>query len=172
MALAPAVHGEQDQIRTIFNIADDDAAFLPGLPSHGREVQRDQRLAMPPGAATQMYRWVTRLDVRSVLPSIAVPTLVLHRKNNSHSRLAYGRYLAENIPGARLVELPGGDCYPFHTQEGAGVLDEIQEFLTGVRKGPPARARAGHRAVHGHRRFDRSRCGDRGCPLARGTGAA
>jgi len=99
---------------------------------------RYQRLAMPPGASTEMYRWITRLDVRSVLPTIAVPTLVLHRKDNAHYRLAFGRYLAENIPGARLVELPGADCYPFHTPEGAGVLDDIHEFLTGVRQGPSA----------------------------------
>lgn len=99
---------------------------------------RYQRLAMPPGASTEMYRWITRLDVRSVLPTIAVPTLVLHRKENRHYRLAFGRYLAENIPGARLVELPGADCYPFHTPEGAGALDDIHEFLTGVRHGPSA----------------------------------
>jgi hypothetical protein len=71
-----------------------------------------------------------------VLPTIAVPTLVLHRKDNRHYRLAFGRYLAENIPEARLVELPGADCYPFHTPEGAGALDDIHEFLTGVRQGP------------------------------------
>ena len=99
---------------------------------------RYQRMAMPPGASTQMYRWVTKLDVRSVLPTISVPTLVLHRKDNRHYRLAFGQYLAEHIPGARLVELPGTDCYPFHTRESAGALDEMQEFLTGVRLGPPA----------------------------------
>jgi class 3 adenylate cyclase len=99
---------------------------------------RYQRMAMPPGASTQMYRWVTQLDVRSVLPSISVPTLVLHKKDNRHYRLAFGRYLAEHIPGARLIELPGADCYPFHTRESSGVLDEIEEFLTGVRRGPPA----------------------------------
>jgi class 3 adenylate cyclase/pimeloyl-ACP methyl ester carboxylesterase len=99
---------------------------------------RYQRMAMPPGASSQMYRWVTKLDVRSVLPTISVPTLVLHRKDNRHYRLAFGQYLAEHIPGARLVELPGTDCYPFHTRESAGALDEMQEFLTGVRLGPPA----------------------------------
>ena len=99
---------------------------------------RYQRLAMPPGASTEMYSWITRLDVRSVLPTIAVPTLVLHRKDNRHYRLAFGRYLAENIPGARLVELPGADCYPFHTPEGARALDDIHEFLTGVRQSPSA----------------------------------
>lgn len=103
-----------------------------------REWFIHQRLAMPPGASTQMYRWVTQIDVRSVLPTISVPTLVLHKKENRHYRLAFGQYLAHHIPGARLVELPGADCYPFHTPESAGALDEIQGFLTGVRQGPPA----------------------------------
>jgi class 3 adenylate cyclase len=81
-----------------------------------------------------MYRWVTQLDVRSILPAISVPTLVLHRAENQHYRLAYGRYLAEQIPGSRFIELPGADCYPFHTSECDAPLDEIQEFLTGVRE--------------------------------------
>jgi len=101
-------------------------------------ITRYQRLAIPPGASTEMYRWITQLDVRSVLPTITVPTLVLHRRDNRHYRLAFGRYLAERISKARLVELPGADCYPFHTPEGAGALDDIQEFLTGVRQGPSA----------------------------------
>lgn len=99
---------------------------------------RFQRMAMPPGASTQMYRWVTQLDVRSILPTISVPTLVLHKKSNRHYRLPFGHFLAEHIPGAKLIELPGRDCYPFHTRESEGALDAIQEFLTGVRQGPPA----------------------------------
>jgi class 3 adenylate cyclase len=98
---------------------------------------RYQRLSMPPGAATQMYAWVTRLDVRAVLPAISAPTLVLHRRDNQHYRLPFGRYLAEHIPGARLVELPGADCYPFYTEASDAVLDEIEEFLTGARQQPP-----------------------------------
>ncbi len=99
---------------------------------------RIQRLAMPPGAAARMYRWVLNLDVRSILPAISVPTLVLHRRDNQHYRLASGRYLAKHIPGARLVELPGADCFPFHTPQCGPVLDEIQEFLTGMRASSPA----------------------------------
>jgi class 3 adenylate cyclase len=99
---------------------------------------RYQRLSMPPGASTRMYGWVTQLDVRSILPSIAAPTLVIHRAENQHYRVAYGRYLAEHIPGARFVELPGADCFPFHTAESDGVLDAIHEFLTGVREAPPS----------------------------------
>jgi class 3 adenylate cyclase len=95
-----------------------------------------QRLAMPPGAATRMYRWVLDLDVRAILSSISVPTLVLHRRDNPHYRLDAGRYLAANIPRAKLVELDGADCFPFHTRQASGVLDELQEFLTGMRPSP------------------------------------
>jgi len=96
-------------------------------------ITRIQRLSMPPGASGRMYRWVVNLDLRSILSAIRVPTLVLHRRENRHYRLEFGRYLAANIPGARLVELPGADCHPFHLPAGNAVLDEIQEFLTGVR---------------------------------------
>lgn len=98
---------------------------------------RYQRLAMPPGAATQMYRWVTRLDVRAVLPAISAPTLVLHRRANDHYRAGHGRYLAEHVPGARLVELPGADCFPFYTAASAQVLEEIAAFVTGARQDVP-----------------------------------
>lgn len=92
---------------------------------------RYQRLAMSRGAATTMYRWVTQLDVRAVLPSIRVPTLVLHRVDGRHHRLAFGRYLAEQIPGAKLVELPGADTFPFHAGDFGPLLDAVEEFLTG-----------------------------------------
>jgi class 3 adenylate cyclase/pimeloyl-ACP methyl ester carboxylesterase len=98
---------------------------------------RYQRLAMPPGAATRMYESVVHLDLRSILPAISAPTLVLHRRDNQHYRLAFGQYLAEHIAGAQMVELPGADCYPFHTPECDSVLEEIQGFLTGVREGTP-----------------------------------
>jgi class 3 adenylate cyclase len=84
-----------------------------------------------------MYRWVTQLDVRSVLPTLSAPTLVLHRKDNQHYRLPYGEYLAVHIPGARLIVLPGADCYPFYTEASDDVLDEVEEFLTGARQQLP-----------------------------------
>lgn len=98
---------------------------------------RNQRLAMPPGAAAEMYNLIVNLDVRSILPAISVPTCVLHRRDNQHYRLPFGRYLAEHIPGATLVELAGADCFPYHTPQSGVVLDEIQEFLTGVRASSP-----------------------------------
>ncbi len=97
---------------------------------------RYQRLAMPPGAATTYYGWVQRLDVRTVLALISVPTLVIHRSDNQYYRAEHGRYLAKSIPGAKYVEIPGADCYPFHAEGADQVLDEIQEFLTGMRAAP------------------------------------
>jgi len=92
---------------------------------------RYERLAMPRGAAAALYDWVTQLDVRSVLPSIRVPTLVLHRTDARFHRVAHARYLAERIPGATLVELPGVDTTPFHAGDFRRLLDEVERFLTG-----------------------------------------
>jgi class 3 adenylate cyclase len=74
-------------------------------------------------------------DVREVLPSIQCPTLVVHRSGDRDARVEEGRYIAERIPGARFVELPGDD----HTlvADPDDVLDEMEEFLTGVRPAPP-----------------------------------
>jgi class 3 adenylate cyclase/pimeloyl-ACP methyl ester carboxylesterase len=104
-------------------------------PQMQRWTGRYMRLSAPPAASTRMYRWVLQVDVRSVLPSIQAPTLILHRAENRHYRAPMGRYLAERIPGAKYVEFPGSDWYPpFVNAE--PVLDEIEEFLTGARPSP------------------------------------
>ena len=105
-------------------------------PAFTRWFVRYQRAGMPRGAATEMYRWVTNIDVRSILPTIRVPTLVVQRAGARHHRPAFGRYLAEHIPGAKYVELPGADTFPFGTGDFAPLLDEVEEFLTGVRSRP------------------------------------
>ena len=97
---------------------------------------RYSRLAMPRRASATMYRWVTEIDIRSILPSIRVPTLVVHRAGNRHHRVAFGRYLADHIPDAKYVELPGADSFPFHAGDFTPVLDEVEEFLTGTRASP------------------------------------
>jgi class 3 adenylate cyclase len=94
---------------------------------------RYQRLSMSRGAAATLYAWVTQLDVRSVLDTIRVPTLVLQRAGARHHRAGFGRYLAERIPAARYVELPGADTSPFHAGDVGPLLDEVEEFLTGTR---------------------------------------
>jgi class 3 adenylate cyclase/pimeloyl-ACP methyl ester carboxylesterase len=97
---------------------------------------RYSRMTMPRRASATMYRWVTEIDVRAVLPSIRVPTLVLHRSGNRHHRVEFGRYLADHIPDARYVELPGADSFPFHAGDFMPLLDEVEEFLTGTRASP------------------------------------
>src|SRR5215212_9558706 len=99
-------------------------------PQLRASMARVQRLAASPGAALTMMSMVVDLDVRSVLPTIAVPTLVVHRRDDSLMPVGHARYLAEHIPGARLVEVPGRD-YLFSAGDPTPVLDEVQEFLTG-----------------------------------------
>jgi hypothetical protein len=71
--------------------------------------------------------------VRSVLPHIQVPTLILHRADDRISNVGQGRYAAEHIPGARFVELSGADHLAFLGDQDA-LLDEVEEFLTGARR--------------------------------------
>jgi class 3 adenylate cyclase len=74
------------------------------------------------------------IDVRPALETIAVPTLVVHRTGDRSLPVEGARYLADRIRGARLAELPGDDHLPFVGDQDA-ILDEIEEFLTGVRRG-------------------------------------
>jgi class 3 adenylate cyclase len=118
------------------NILELTAPSLAVNPRQRAWLGRYQRLSMAPQQAELAYRWVLEVDVRSVLTTIQTPTLVIQRQRNRYYRAVYGRYLAENIPGARLVELPGADVYPFHA-DAEPVLVEIEAFLTGVRPSPP-----------------------------------
>jgi len=86
-----------------------------------------------------MMKAVVRLmyesDVRKVLPAIRVPTLVIQRRDAQRFGPPFGRYLAANIPDARLVELPGADSLIWAGDQDA-VLREIEDFITGVRRAP------------------------------------
>ena len=90
------------------------------------------RSGASPGAALAMTQMNAEIDVRHVLPSIRVPTLVIHRTEDRCLKIDEGRYVAERIPGAKFVEIPGQDHLPFVGDQGA-ILDEVEEFLTGVR---------------------------------------
>jgi class 3 adenylate cyclase len=65
-----------------------------------------------------------------------VPTLVLHRRDTRYHRVAFGRYLAQHIAGAWYVELDGADSFPFHAGDFMPVLDQVEQFLTGMRASP------------------------------------
>jgi class 3 adenylate cyclase len=85
-----------------------------------------------PGAAVALARMNAEIDVRHILPTVRVPTLVLHRQNDMAVPASEGRYLAASIPNSKYVELPGVDHLPF-AGDGDSVIDEIEEFITGVR---------------------------------------
>lgn len=90
-----------------------------------------ERLAVSPGAAVALVRMMWQMDVRDILPTIGVPTLVLHKRDDKVVPIEEGRYIAEHVPGAKFVELPGADHWPWIGHEEA--VEEIQEFLTGMR---------------------------------------
>jgi pimeloyl-ACP methyl ester carboxylesterase/class 3 adenylate cyclase len=96
---------------------------------------RFERLVASPSAYEELARIFTDVDVRGVLPSIHVPTLVVHRREDAIVPERQARYVADHIPGARYVSLPGVDHVPFVGDQ-AAILDEVQEFVTGARPAP------------------------------------
>jgi class 3 adenylate cyclase len=112
--------------------ARDGAPSLAGDPSFIRWRARYERLAMSPGQFHPVYPLTYERDFRWVLPTIRVPTLILHRAGNRYVRVGNGRYLADHIEGARFVEIPGEDHF-FHAGDVEAMLGPAQEFLTGRR---------------------------------------
>jgi pimeloyl-ACP methyl ester carboxylesterase len=109
--------------------------FAPSLAEDEAFIEswsRMERYAVSPGTARRLLDMAGKLDVRDVLSSIQVPTLVVHRTGDRATPVEGGRYLAERIPGARLAEFAGTDHFPF-VGDSAPLLDEIERFLTGSR---------------------------------------
>jgi pimeloyl-ACP methyl ester carboxylesterase len=90
------------------------------------------RLAASPATAAAVIRMVLQLDIRPILPSIRVPTLVMHRRDVEIWPIENGRHLAEHIDGAKFVDLPGAD-FGLEAGDVDSVIDEVEEFLTGTR---------------------------------------
>ena len=99
---------------------------------------RLERAAASPGAILALLRANYEIDIRHLLPSIHLPTLILHREADSLVPAAAGRYLAQQIPGAKYVEIPGTDhLLQAHDSDVLDVLlDEVEEFITGVHHRP------------------------------------
>jgi class 3 adenylate cyclase len=93
------------------------------------------RRSASPGAAVALARMNTLIDIRDILPSVRVPTLVLHRVHDRDANIEEARYIARHIPDAKLVELPGDDHLVW-SERPDEVADEIEEFLTGTRPVP------------------------------------
>ena len=98
---------------------------------------RFERLGASPAAASALMRMNSQIDISGILSTIRVPTLVIHRTEDVTINVEGGRYLAEHIPGARYIELPGKDHLPFVGDNAAEIADAIQEFLTGARAPVP-----------------------------------
>jgi pimeloyl-ACP methyl ester carboxylesterase len=103
--------------------------------SHGREPTPEEvrararwdRLIVSPGALLQLARMNAQIDVRPILPTIRVPTLVLHRRED-HIPIEAARWMAEQIPGARFVELPGGP-HIAHLGDWEALITAVREFV-------------------------------------------
>jgi pimeloyl-ACP methyl ester carboxylesterase len=111
------------------------SAFAPSLAQDAAARAgwaRYQRQASSPGATAALVRMAYEIDARAILPSIRVPTLVLHRAGDRMIPVEHARYLARHIPAAQYVELPGADHF-FFTGDADAYLDRIEEFVTGER---------------------------------------
>ena len=128
-----------------------DAAWATGewwhpSPSDDEAVKRwwgrYLRMSASPAMAKAVIRMNTEMDLRDLLPQVRVPTLILHRTGDTWIDVAHGRYLAEHIPGARYVELPGAD-HRHAVGDVEPILTEIEVFLTGRKRRPRGRATFG-----------------------------
>ena len=100
-------------------------------PAWRKAHARWERLSASPGAVVAILQMIHQIDVRHLLSAIRVPTLVVHRTADI-AHAAGSRYMGAHISGAKVVELPGSDYFPYLGDQDA-ILDEIEEFLTGVR---------------------------------------
>jgi len=106
-----------------------------GDPALAQRIRTFFRRSASPGAAAALNRMNAQIDTRSVLPTIRAPTLVLQREGDREVAAEEERWIAAQIPGAKYVELAGDDHLVW-VGDSDGLLDEVEEFLTGVRRGP------------------------------------
>jgi pimeloyl-ACP methyl ester carboxylesterase len=114
-------------------------AFLPSVRST-RQLGMLERMCASPGMARATMEAAFRMDVRPILPTISVPTLVSHARDDP-APVQCGRYVADHIPGARMLEVEGVDHAPWLTEPGR-ILTTIEEFLTGSHAAPVQSHRA------------------------------
>ncbi len=124
-----------EYFRTAWGSGDMAGMIAPDLASDEQFIRwfaRLERLTATPNGAAELIRWNLEIDVRDILPTINAPTLVMHRRGDLLAPVTSGRYLSQQIPGARYVELDGDEHYPY-VGDSDTVLDEIEEFVTGTR---------------------------------------
>ena len=115
-----------------------------GISAPGRLAKKDdpafrewfakrERSSASPAAVVALMRMNMMIDISGILPYVHVPTLVVHRTNDPVVNVEGGRQLANSIPNARLLELPGINHLPFLGDDADEITDEVAEFLTGVK---------------------------------------
>ena len=104
-----------------------------GLVTPGRRNKWLQGPRACPAGVTALMTLNGEIDVRNILPAIRAPTLLLHSVRDAVIDIGVSRFMAERIPGARLVELAGPD-HLLWLSDADAILGEIEEFLTGVRR--------------------------------------
>ena len=127
-----------DRLEREWGDGGDVAAMAPSLAGDDaarRAWGRAQRLSATPTAARALLRMMLDVDVRPLLPAIRVPVVILHRVDEVAVDVSHSRYMAEHIPGARYVELPGSDHLPW-IGDTEPIVAELQELLTGTRPEP------------------------------------
>jgi class 3 adenylate cyclase len=125
-----------DQLVEVWGTGQRMLAFAPSIAQDSERLAwfgKLERLAMGPGMVRPIMRLIGEWDVRSVLPTIQVPTLVMHRRDDPVIDPRHADYIAGSIPGARKVELPPGDTLPL-LADGPMIVDELEEFFTGARR--------------------------------------
>ena len=114
-------------------------ALLPSVRSI-RQLAMVERMSASPGMARATLEAMFRIDVRPILPTITAPTLVIHARDEVIP-VQCGRYIADHIPGARLLEVDGSDHAPWLADPDK-ILTEVEEFLTGSHAAPSLSRRA------------------------------
>jgi class 3 adenylate cyclase/pimeloyl-ACP methyl ester carboxylesterase len=106
------------------------APSLMDKPDEAEQVASYFRASASPGAAAAIMKMNREIDVRNVLPAVRAPTMIIHRTGDRVSEVGHARYMARQIAGAKLVELPGID-HAYWIDGGKVILDQIERFLTG-----------------------------------------
>jgi len=104
-------------------------------PAFRRWWTRGERLGAPPSTVSRIYEMFMRTDVTEVLETIQAPTLIVRRAEDWHVRGGHAEYIADRVPGAVFVELPGND-HSWFSGDVDAFIDQIEHFLTGVRAAP------------------------------------
>ena len=147
-AYRPAEHqlvrfqGVGRAVRDSWGQGDALALFMPSVRSR-QQLGLFERVSASPGMARATLTALSGMDLRAVLPTIRVPTLVIHATDDIVP-IQFGRYLADHIPGSRMLEVPGRDHAPW-LYEGDVTISTIEEFLTGAH--PRAQAQRALRTV-------------------------